>query len=148
LDAGGGERVPLLAEALACLNERAGAMIELKVAGIAAEVCAVVQAGHFQRQVIFASFFHEELVTVRSLLVDAHTLALLEGEPIHPTDVVIDAKATHTGLALDSVTSGNVQALQGRGIKVFVFTEDEPDDIDRMKRLGVDGIISNFPERI
>ncbi|MEX0829420.1 MAG: glycerophosphodiester phosphodiesterase family protein [Nitrospirales bacterium] len=148
LDAGGGARIPLLAEALECLDERAGAMIELKVAGIAAGVCAVVQAGHFQRQVIFASFFQEELVTGRSLLVDAQTLALFEGEPIHPTDFVIDARPTHAGLALASVTSGDVQALQGRGIRVFVFTVDKPDDIDRMKRLGVDGIISNFPERM
>jgi glycerophosphoryl diester phosphodiesterase len=41
-----------------------------------------------------------------------------------------------------------VQELQAQGIKVFVFTLDEPEDIARMKELGVDGIISNFPERI
>lgn len=148
LDAGGGERIPLLAEALACLNGWAGTMIELKVGGVAAEVCLTVKAADFQGPVIYASFLHEELLTVRSLMADALTLALFEGEPIHPTDFVIDARATHAGLALDSVTSGNVQALKGRGIKVFVFTVDEPDDIDRMKRLGLDGIISNFPERI
>ena len=148
LDAGGGERIPLLAEALACLNGRAGTMIELKVGGVAAEVCLTVKATDFQGPVIYASFLHEELLTVRSLMADALTLALFEGEPIHPTDFVIHARATHAGLALDSVTSGNIQAFKGRGIKVFVFTVDEPDDIDRMKRLGVDGIISNFPERI
>ena len=148
LDAGGGERVPLLEEALACLNGRAGAMVELKVAGIAAEVCLTVKAADFQDSVIYASFLHEELLTVRSLMADALTLALFESEPIHATDFILHARATHAGLALDSVNSGNIQALQGRGIKVFVFTVDEPDDIDRMKRLGVDGIISNFPERI
>jgi glycerophosphoryl diester phosphodiesterase len=148
LDAGGGEQIPLLEEALACLNGRAGAMIELKVAGIAAEVCAVVQAAHFQGPVIYASFFHDDLLTVRNLKLDAHTLALLEGVPVHPTAFAIDANATHAGLALDSVTPANVQALQAHGIKVFVYTVDEPEDIDRLKRLGVDGIISNFPERI
>lgn len=148
LDAGGGERIPLLEEALACLKGRAGVMIELKVRGIAADVCATVKATDFQGTVIYASFFHEELLTVRSLMADAHTLALMEGAPIHPTAFVTDAQATHAGLALDCVTPASVQALQGNGIKVFVYTVDDPDDIDRMQRLGVDGIISNFPDRI
>ena len=148
LDAGRGERIPLLAEALVCLNGRAGAMIELKVTGIAAEVCAVVKAAHFQGPVIYASFFHGDLLRARNLHADACALALLEDAPVAPTAFAIDAHATHAGLALDSVTPAIVQALQGQDIKVFVFTVDEPDDIDRMKRLGVDGIISNFPERI
>jgi glycerophosphoryl diester phosphodiesterase len=148
LDAGGGEGIPLLVEALACLNGRAGAMIELKVAGIAAEVCAVVKAAHFQGPVIYASFFHGDLLRARNLHSDACALALLEDAPVDATTFAIDAHATHAGLALHSVTPANVQALQGQDIKVFVFTVDEIDDIDRMKRLGVDGIISNFPERI
>jgi len=147
-DAGGGERIPLLEEALACLNGRVGAMIELKVRGIAAEVCARVKAINFQGPVIYASFFSEELLTVKSLMVDAHLLALIEGAPMHPTAFVINAQATHAGLALDCVTPVLVKALRVQGILVFVFTVDEPEDIARMKRLGVDGIISNFPERI
>jgi glycerophosphoryl diester phosphodiesterase len=148
LDAGGGERIPLLEEALACLNRQAGAMIELKVRGIAADVCAVVKAIDFQGPVIYASFFHEELLTVRSLMSDAYTLALLEGLPVYPTAFAIDAKATHWGLALDFVTSDLVRAFQAQSIKVFVYTVDDPEDISRMKRWGVDGIISNFPDRI
>jgi glycerophosphoryl diester phosphodiesterase len=148
LDAGGGERIPLLEEALTCLNGRAGAMIELKVRGIAGEVCARVKASNFQGPMIYASFFYEELLTVRSLMSDAPTLALIEGAPVQPTAFVIDAQATHAGLALDYVTPTLVQALQAKGIKVFVYTVDEPEDIARMKRLSVDGIISNFPDRI
>lgn len=148
LIAGGGERVPLLEEALGCLNGRAGVMIELKVAGIAAEVCATVKAANFQGAVIYASFVHEELLTARSLMADAHTLALIEEAPIDLTAFAIDAKATHAGLALNVVTPPLVQALRAQGIKVFVYTVDEPQDIVRMKRLGVDGIISNFTDRI
>lgn len=148
LDAGGGERIPLLEEALAYLSGRAGAMIELKVRGIAADVCAKVQVADFQGTVIYASFFHEELLTVRRLMGDALTLALIEDAPAHSTAFAIEAQATHAGLALDTVTPGLVKALQAKGIKVFVYTVDEPDDIARMKQLGVDGIISNFPDRI
>jgi len=148
LDAGGGERIPLLEDALACLNGRAGAMIELKVRGIAGEVCARVKASNFQGLVIYASFFHEELLAVRSSMADAYVLALLEGVPISPTGFALNAPATHVGLALKCVTAVWVKALQAQGIKVFVYTVDEPEDIARMKRLSVDGIISNFPDRI
>ncbi|MGB5052773.1 MAG: glycerophosphodiester phosphodiesterase family protein, partial [Nitrospirales bacterium] len=149
LDAGGGERVPLLEEALACLSGRAGAMIELKVRGIAADVCAKVQGADFHGTVIYASFFHEELLRVRRLIGNALTLALIEDVPIPSTAFfAIEAQATHAGLALDAVTPALVQALHAKGIRVFVFTVDEPTDIGRMKLLGVDGIISNFPDRI
>lgn len=148
LDAGGGERIPLLEEALACLSGRAGAMIELKVRGIAADVCAKVQVADFHGTVIYASFFHEELLTVRRLMGDALTLALIEAAPIHSTAFATNAQATHAGLALNVVTPSLVKAFQEQSIKVFVYTVDEPDDIARMKRLGVDGIISNFPDRI
>jgi glycerophosphoryl diester phosphodiesterase len=148
LDAGGGERIPLLDEALACLSGWAGAMIELKVRGIAADVCAKVQVADFHGRVIYASFFHEELLIVRRLMGDALTLALIEDAPIHSTTFATNAQATHAGLALNAVTPALVQALQAKDIKVFVYTIDEPDDIARMKRLGVDGIISNFPDRI
>ena len=148
LDAGGGERIPLLEEALACLSGRAGAMIELKVKGIAAEVCAVVKAVSFKGEVIVASFLHEELLTVKKMMADARTLPLFNRAPGSSTAFAIDAQATHAGLALKIVTPDWVQVLQSQGLKVFVFTVDEPEDIARMKRLNVDGIISNFPERI
>ncbi|MGE3787881.1 MAG: glycerophosphodiester phosphodiesterase [Nitrospirales bacterium] len=148
LDAGGGERIPLLKEALACLNRRAGAMIELKVEGMAADVCAIVKASGFQGLVIYASFFHEELLTVKSLMANALTLALIEKAPDHPTAFATNAQATHAGLALKIVTPDLVAAIREKAIKVFIYTVDEPDDIARMKSLGVDGIISNFPDRI
>ncbi len=148
MDAGGGERIPLLEEALACLSGRAGAMIELKVRGIAVDVCANVEAADFQGTVIYASFFHEELLTVRRLIGDAFTLPLIEDVPIPSTAFATDAQATHVGLALDAVTPSLVKAIQEQGSKVFVYTVDESTDIARMKQLGVDGIISNFPDRI
>lgn len=148
LDAGGGERIPLLEEALACLSGRAGAMIEIKVRGIAADVCALVKAADFQGTVMYASFFHEELLPVRRLLGDAFTLALIENVPIPYTAFATAAQATHVGVALDAVTPSLLKAFQEQDFKVFVYTVDEPEDIARMNQLGVDGIISNFPDRI
>ncbi|MEK7069886.1 MAG: glycerophosphodiester phosphodiesterase family protein [Patescibacteria group bacterium] len=35
-----------------------------------------------------------------------------------------------------------------RGMKVYVWTVNDADEIRRMKSLGIDGIFSNFPDRL
>lgn len=148
LDARNGERIPLLEEALACLSGRAGAMIEMKVPGIAAEVSRVVQISRFQGPVIFASFIHQELRVVRKVKNQSDILALFEKMPPNPGFLMNALQATHAGLALKIVSPGSVRRFQAMGIRVFVFTVDEPEDINRMRSLGVEGIISNFPDRL
>ena len=148
LNAGKGEKIPLLEEALGCLNGKAGAMIELKVPGIVAEVCAVVDKVNFHGPVIYASFYHEELLQVRKLKSDALTLVLLEKSHSHPTSFALKAKATHAGLVSSLVTLPVVQAFQKKDITVFVFTVNDHAEINRMKQMGVDGIISDYPDRI
>lgn len=44
LDAGGGERLPMLEDALAAASGRIGLILELKAAGLAYDVCAIVRA--------------------------------------------------------------------------------------------------------
>jgi glycerophosphoryl diester phosphodiesterase len=35
-----------------------------------------------------------------------------------------------------------------RGLKMFVYTVNEPKDLAAMRTLGVDGVFSDFPERV
>ena len=46
------------------------------------------------------------------------------------------------------VTSKLVAAAHGLGLRVFIFTVNELEEIGRMKMLGVDGVFSDFPERV
>jgi glycerophosphoryl diester phosphodiesterase len=41
-----------------------------------------------------------------------------------------------------------VSKIQEKGIKIYVWTVNELEDIQKMKALKVDGIISDFPDRI
>jgi glycerophosphoryl diester phosphodiesterase len=148
LDAGNRERVPTLDDVLRVASGRAGLMVEVITPGIGALVETAVRASRFHGQVIYASFLHEELVAIRSVNSAALTLALLEGIPVSGPAFALDAKATHVGLSFDSVTPEFVAALQGAGLRVFVYTLNDPRDIQLALRMGVDGIISDFPERV
>lgn len=148
LDAGNGQRVPLLAEVLAAVNGRTGLMAEIITPGLAGEMVAAVRQSGFWSPLLYASFLHRELLHVRVHDSGARTLALLEGAPVSGPQFALDARASHAGLALDSVTPEFVASLQQAGISVFVYTANDPRDIARARKIGVDGIISDYPDRV
>ena len=49
--------------------------------------------------------------------------------------------------ALRYVTRPFVEDAHRRGLKVFVYTVNEPADLARMREWGVDGVFTDFPER-
>jgi glycerophosphoryl diester phosphodiesterase len=140
--------IPSLGEVLACVNGRAGLMIELKVPRIVPQTLSAVQRAQFAGAVYYASFLHEELLAVRALDATAATIALLEGTPVNMTAFALDAGATHAGLSIHSLSRRFVDALHDAGIQVFTWTVDEPEQIGFAKACGVDGLISNFPDRL
>ncbi|MBI5443026.1 MAG: glycerophosphodiester phosphodiesterase [Deltaproteobacteria bacterium] len=148
LDAGGGERIPTLEEALAAACGRAGLLLEVKAEALGEQVYWTVATADFPGPVVYASFLHGEVLAIRRMDRQALGMALLEGVPVQPTAFAREARATHVGLSLASATPGFVRALHADGFQVVVYTVNEPDEIDRTKSLGVDGIISDFPDRL
>ncbi len=148
LDAGEGESVPTLEAALAAINSHAGAMLEVKAPNLGPAIYQTVQAAHFTSPVIYASFLHAEILAIHALDPHAKTLALIEGVPVSGADFAIEARATHAGISLDSATPDFVAALHRAGLQVWVYTVNQPALIPQVIALGVDGIISDFPDRI
>jgi glycerophosphoryl diester phosphodiesterase len=148
LDAGGGERVPTLEEALASMAGRVGAMIELKAAGLGVQVASAVAGYGFPGPTIYASFHHRDLLEVRSVDDNAPTLALMGAAPVDRVGFARDARASHVGLPLDVISEEFVSALASCGLEVFAYTANDRREIERLLELGLDGIISDYPERI
>ena len=136
--------VPTLAEVLAAVKGRAALMIELKVRGIADDVVTQARGA----AVYYASFRHSELLRIRELQRDARTIALIDAVPVSRAGFAVDARATHAGIAFDSLESHSVTELKDAGVEVFTYTVDDPKDIAHARSLGVDGLISNFPDRL
>ena len=148
LDAGNGERVPCLEEALAAANGYAGAMLEVKTPGIGQAVHRAVRASAFSGQVIYASFLHAEILEIRKIDPLARTMALMECVPVSGATLARDADATLVGLSLDFATAEFIAALHDAGLEVFLYTVNDPRLIQCAIELGADGVISDYPERI
>lgn len=144
----GGQPIPTLAEVLQAVSGQAGLMLEIKAPGTADDVYGTVCGSGFQGAVFYASFHHAELLRIRSRDAAAKTIALLDGVPIDPTAFALQAQATHAGLAIESLSANFVRALHQAGTGVFAWTADEPEEIAQARDCGVDGIISNYPDRL
>ena len=145
---GDGQPLPLLADALRVASGRTGVIIEIKAERIAKQICRTVREVQFSGPVIYTSFLHDELLAVRRENPQAQTMALIEAVPVNRTAFATDAQATHVGVAFETLTPSFLKALHDRALRVFVYTVNEPADIQTAKAMGVDGIISDYPERL
>lgn len=148
LDAGVGQSPPTLDDILKVASGRIGLILELKIGGLAYDACATVRASGFNGPVIYASFLQEELQHVRRVDPEAQTMILFRRLPANPDAVAARLHATHVGLRLDTVTKPLVTALHQQGLIVFAYTANQPAEIIKMSALGVDGIISDFPDLV
>jgi glycerophosphoryl diester phosphodiesterase len=151
LDAGHGNSIPSLEEALRLADRKIGLLLELKVPGIAQDCIETVQHLRLHSPVIYASFLLEELADLRDADHRASTMALFSNLPSDPLGIVATVRpsqATHVGLRHDTVTPDLIQDLHQTGWPVFAYTANDPADIERLKTFGIDGIISDYPDRI
>lgn len=149
LDAGNWQRIPTLEEALDISGKAMGVILELKVEGIGNEACAIVKRVGFSGPLIYASFLLAELYRVRQADPAAQIMVLQHRHlPLDPVAEVVALHASHVGLHYSTVTPALLQIYHDLGKHVFAYTVNDPKDIRRMRELGVDGIVSDFPDRI
>lgn len=144
----GDQPIPALADVLEAVNGHAGLMLEIKQPGTARNLLDTVRASGFQGPVYYASFLHAELRALRSWDPAARTIALLDGAPIDAAAFAVQAQATHAGISMSSLSPDFARALHQAGLGVLVWTADEREEIAFARQCGVDGIISNYPERL
>jgi len=153
LDAGLGEKIPTLTEVFDVVNRRAIVNVELKGPRTAAPVAGLIddyvqQRGWNYEDFLVSSFDHAQLRVMRKLDPEIPIAALIEKVPRDLAAVAERLGACAINPPKDRVTPELVADAHRRGLKVFVFTVNEPRDIARMKSLGVDGVFSDYPDRV
>ncbi len=152
LDAGAGEQIPSLREVCSALTGAVGINIELKGPGTAAPVARQIaelrKQGWSDNRILVSSFDHEQLAQVRELDPNIKLGILLGANDSFDPDLAerLDAYAVHP--ALEGIDQRLVTEAHAQGLKVYVYTVNEADDIERMRKIGVDGVFTDFPERV
>jgi glycerophosphoryl diester phosphodiesterase len=148
LDAGHGTGIPTLEEALEAASGRTGLMLELKARNIAQQTVEAVRRTRFKGPLLYASFLHDELTHVRKADPGASLMVLFDRFPPASVARAMKYAPSHVGLRHSKATHRLVEAFHSANLYVFVYTPNRSADIQRAICLGVDGVISNFPDRI
>lgn len=152
LDAGNGERIPTLDEVVALIDERAGINIELKGPGTAllvADFLAKMRAAGGPERMLLASCF--DITRLRELRVrdQAACIGLLcKSWSRNTVQDALDLGAYSVHLAMSQASAARVATIGAAGLRCLVYTANQPADIARLRDIGVDGVFTDFPERV
>ena len=135
--------------------------IEIKQTGpeAATELCRTIQRFGYEDRVLVSSFAQPNLDVFRTACPTVATSAT-EGEVIRfylahrlglnglvrPAFDALQVPEASSGLRI--VSDGFVESAGAWGIPVVPWTINEPDDLDRMIELDVDGINTDVPDRL
>jgi glycerophosphoryl diester phosphodiesterase len=153
LDAGAGEQIPTLREVLDLVDHQIRINIEIKEEGIVDDVVAIIKeyvTGHgwSEKDFLVSSFWHRELAAFKKIYPDVATSALFTCNPVHGVEFVSTLGVDAVGCSIEFISKELVQDAHSHGKKIFLFIVNTPDEIRYALSLGVDGIFSDFPDRV
>lgn len=146
----GNYQIPTLVEVLNLIDNKCLLNIELKGEYTAKPVVDLLSKYYDKniKNIVLSSFLKEELTQV-SKLNPSIALGVLTKASVNQAlkfAKTINAKSIHPNFAL--LSQSNVVKVQEEGFKVYTWTVNDQDSINRMKTYGVDAIISDYPDRI
>lgn len=149
-----GARIPTLIEVLELLqNQNITLNIELKTGivdypNLEEKVLELTYRYGMHERTIYSSFNHYSMKKVKDLDRTARIALLYIAGLYEPWQYAkqLDTYAIHP--LFYNIRPELVTLSHGAGIKVHPYTVDQETDLKRMLQCGVDGIITNYPDRL
>ena len=146
-------KIPLLEEVLDIVPENIFLNIEIKGKGTVKKVNEILlkkigNDSSKMKNYLISSFDWDELNILRSInknipiaILTSNNIdkAIIEGKKI---------KATSINPNYEFLNKKNIKQIKSMGFKVFPYTVNNQSLIEKMKKLQVDGIITDYPERV
>ncbi len=153
LDAGKGQKIPILQEVLDIVNRKAKINIELKGKGTAKPVSDIIEKyvkekGWLDDDFLISSFNRHELQKFYQLNPKVRLGILIGRTAVGFERIAKKIHAYSVNTKMELVNKNFVDDARKKGLRVFVWTVNDFKDIERMKLLEVDGICSDFPDRL
>ena len=146
LDVGAGCRAPMLEEALDLCRGEVGVVLELKGIRSLGRALEVVRGSGEEESIGICSFDPGLLKRVREAWVGLRLGLIVDAPPPAPEDVLVRLDCEVTGVRAAHITHGLVERVQGSERKVFGWGVEDDAGVDAMFGLGVDGLVSDFPD--
>ena len=164
LDAGKGEKVPTLEEVIDLVKGKCKLNIEIKDALTAKKVVQLVRQKKFEKETLISSnhvTVLQEIKTIKTALVYraakrrwilACRMSFCRLILPHVRKLILEkaklAKTKTIHLNYFLATKKTIDYFKQRGFIVGVWTVDDQQRIKKLQELGVDNIITNFPDLI
>jgi len=147
-----GERIPTIEEILEFANKHDVVFyLEMKPSGSWGGEHALISALRDSREIartVIISFDPAILATVRKIEPTLMTGLLFEGHIPNPLDKAIEIGARQLAVRGDLVTPRLLKEARGHDLQVVCWTVNHPGHMRLLVQAGVDGIISDYPDRL
>ncbi len=149
----GNHSIPLLQDVLKLMDNKVALNIELKGAGTANRVNFITDyyvknRGWEWKNILISSFNWEELRKLRALNPEVAIAVLTEENPLDAIAVAKELNAVAINPYYKELTLDNVAQIKEAGYKIYTWTVNDVEAIKKMQEYGVDGIITNYPDRV
>ena len=149
----GKHKIPTLSEVFELIDGKVFLNIELKGSGTAQPIHKLLTPLLKQKkwkpdQFIVSSFNWDELEIFYGLNKKVPIAILTGSDPLDAIPIAKKLNALAINPSFRALNIKNVKKIQDEGYKVFPYTINEPTDIQRILTLKVDGIITDFPDRV
>jgi glycerophosphoryl diester phosphodiesterase len=141
----GGEKIPTLGEALDFLGKKVKVLIELKELGVEEQVLTTIKERGLEHNVVIVSFLEDALKKVRELDGNIET-GLIYVKHKNPLKAALELKANYLVALYRFTHTANVVKAHENGLKVIVWTINNPQEVEEYAKKGVDGITSDKPD--
>ena len=145
----GTERIPSFEEVCSVVRDGgAGMYVEIKVPGIEEKVMEIMNRMLKQEHRLAASFILSVVEKTRDIDPNLKRILLFNRKPMRLRTLVEKSGCSFLGLNVDHIDRALVKKAHDMGLGALVYTVDDERRIHEMIDLNVDGIVSNYPDRV
>ena len=141
-------RLPTLEEVITALPPTVGLNVEIKPPGIGPAVAAALALQNAVDRTICSSFDYPTIREMADLHPPVRTGILADSALSDAVAEIRQARAQALFLKHTLARRALVEEVKKAGFQVFVWTVNNEADLKRMLELRVDGIITDFPDRL
>ncbi len=148
-----GEKIPTLKEALKTINRETKVNIELKGSGTPEPVAKTIkkhikEKGWKTKDFLSTSFKHHRLKKLNRHVSGIKKGLITIGTPHNLETPVENIDIGYILPHKEFITEEMIKDAHKKDLKIFTWTVNQKEEIEKFKEMNVDGIITDYPERI